>query len=207
VSCTALHHAVAAWHEAVSAASKNVFRGHQEDPVNRDRFVSAAAVIAIGAGLGLTAPASASAQDALIACASGNQVQRYSPGLTYVPRDITIKISGSVGNCADPTNPDRAFATFEGTGSGTASCIAGALPTTVTYKWSDGQTSRIFFQAGVDAKPAGESVVVVNGVVVAGEYEGHQAVKHIVLTNVDLAACATNDGLDEAGGSTDLIIL
>lgn len=175
--------------------------------MNRSRFASAAAVIAVGAGLGLAAPGSASAQDALIACASGNQVQRYSPGLTFAPRDVTIKISGSVGNCADPTNPDRAFATFEGTGSGIASCTVGALPTTVTYKWSDGKTSRIFFQAGVDAKPAGESVVVVNGVVISGEYEGHQAVKHIVLTNVNVTACATNDGLDEAGGSTDLIIL
>ncbi|WP_344421330.1 hypothetical protein [Streptomyces lavendulocolor] len=169
--------------------------------------MSAAAVLSLGAGLGLVAPGSVSAQEALVVCGSGNQTQRYSPGLTYTTRDIAIHVSGSVGNCADPGRPSRSYATFEGSGQGKANCLLGALPTTVTYKWSDGKTSKIYFQAGVDAKPAGQSVVVVNGVVTAGEYEGHQAVKHILLTNVDVTKCATPDGIDETGGSTDLIIL
>ncbi|MGI5484902.1 hypothetical protein [Streptomyces lavendofoliae] len=174
--------------------------------MNRRRLVSAAAVIGLGASLGLVAPGSVSAQESLIACGSGNQTQRYSPGLTNTPRDITIHVSGSVGNCADPANPDRAYATFEGSGQGKASCLLGVLPTTVTYKWSDGGTSKIYFQAGVDVKPAGQSFVTVNGVVIAGEYEGHHAVKHILLTNVNIAKCSSQDGLDETGGSTNLII-
>lgn len=162
----------------------------------------------VATGIALVGAAPASADDlGGINCAFGSQHQDNHPGLTLAPQETHIKLTGSVGGYVDLLRPGRVSAQFEGTGDGLASCTIGQLVTLVTYRWNDGGTSKILFASGVDLKPLGESVVLVNGEVVAGDYHGPQVVKHITLLSTDPLECATDEGVREVSGSTDLQIL
>lgn len=181
----------------------------QRHHMRRWRAVTAGVgALLVATGMSLVGAAPASADDlGGVNCAFGSQHQDNHPGLTLAPQDTHIKLTGSVGGCVDPLRPGRVSARFEGTGDGLASCAIGQLVTLVTYRWNDGGTSKVLFGSGVDLTPLGESVVVVNGEVVAGDDLGHQVVKHIALLSTDPLKCGTDEGVREVSGSTDLEVL
>ncbi|MEU6117219.1 hypothetical protein ABZ840_22100 [Streptomyces sp. NPDC047117] len=170
-------------------------------------------LVALGVLLGVLGPVSvagarpaSAAAPVDISCPVGSQVGTYSPGLEYQPQNVAFRTSGNVSGCVDLSGSGISGASFSTFGQGTASCLAGSVSNTTTYRWSNGQTSTVRGTGAVNAKPNGVTVLVLTGTVESGLFTGATVVQTKVLLNSDLLACATPEGLTSVGGPTNLTV-
>ncbi|MEU3528370.1 hypothetical protein AB0E62_31715 [Streptomyces sp. NPDC038707] len=182
------------------------------------RAVSAtAAVLSVGslAAFGTTSVAAAdtpsvstSAQALVdITCTLGVQVTKFNPGLTFVPQQVDFTVSGTLGGCVSLTNPQIVGGTFSGAGQGVLSCTAGSSTSRNTIRWNTGQSSVVESEFVVNVKPDGTTVLVSEGSVVGGLFQGSTVVQTRALPNTDLTACAEPGGLQATSGAVTTTIL
>ncbi|MGI5466230.1 hypothetical protein [Streptomyces sp. CA-132043] len=170
-------------------------------------------LVALGVLLSVSVPASAARAEPAsaaplvdITCPVGSQVGTYSPGLTYETRDVTFQARGNVSGCVDLSGHGIAGATFSAGGQGTASCLAGSVSNTMTYRWSTGQSSTVKGTGAINVKPNGITVLVLTGTVESGLFTGATVVQTKVLLNTELTACLSPEGLTSVAGPVSLTV-
>ncbi|MFF6824784.1 hypothetical protein [Streptomyces longwoodensis] len=170
------------------------------------KMLSATAGLAALAGFLMlpSAQASVAAEDVdLVSCPLGVQSTTYTPGLTFTTPapDVTVSSSGTLGACAS-TDLDHTAATYQFKGSGNLNCLGGNSTGTGKITWADPGTtpSRFTFVASIALRPDGTTVLVATGPVISGDYTGHTVVHTVVITSLDLLACATPGGLTLTSG-------
>ncbi|MEU7136626.1 hypothetical protein [Streptomyces sp. NPDC046261] len=159
----------------------------------------------------------------LLECA-GTVTATYSPGLTLLPRPVSITSHAAVG-CPVSTDPAFTSATFGGSSSGTLSCLLGPAGGTLTFHWggkkegthgkkdthgkeerSGDRTSTAVIRSVVAARPNGNIVTVSTGKITDGAFKGATVVTEVTLLASQQTACTTAQGLTSASGPTTVTI-
>ncbi|WP_424889353.1 hypothetical protein [Streptomyces sp. XH2] len=180
------------------------------------------------------APGGGTAHDkgvVLLECA-GTVAAAYSPGLTLLPRAVSIT-SQALAGCPLSTDPAFTSATFGGSSSGTLSCLLGPAAGTLTFHWGEGQgegqegagseNSALHGKGGKDrgtgrtstatissvaaVRPNGNVVTVSTGKITEGAFKGATVVTEVTLLASRQTACTTSQGLTSASGPTTVTIL
>ncbi|MFY1829092.1 hypothetical protein ACN47A_24450 [Myxococcus fulvus] len=58
----------------------------------------------------------------------------------------------------------------------------------------------------VNAKPAGETVIVLTGTVVSGRFLGATVIRTLTLLNTDVLGCFTAQGVTDVAGPVTLVV-
>jgi hypothetical protein len=174
----------------------------------RRKLIALAVTSLLGGGLAAASPAAAqsSALD-VVTCPLGTQSTTYSPGLTNTSRPTSYVSEGVVTGCVDLSGNGITSATYTGTGGGTAGCLESSLTNTMLVNWSNGQSSTVTGTGTIQLKPNGTSVVVHNGEVTSGAFDGSGVTLTLVLTSLDLLGCLTPEGVTNTGGPVTLTVL
>ncbi|MFG3155989.1 hypothetical protein ACGF7W_28575 [Streptomyces sp. NPDC048219] len=175
-------------------------------------FASILTACALGALALLPAtPATADANGiSVVSCPLGVQSTSYSPGLTLsmpAPK-VEVASSGTLGPCVS-TDLRHSAGTYSFDGSGTLNCLGGSSAGTGEILWADPTThpSRFTFTSSLALRPDGTTVLVATGPITQGDLAGHTIVNTVVITSLDLLACATSGGLTSTAGPFLVTIL
>nr|AIZ66884.1 hypothetical protein [Streptomyces sp. MA37] len=202
--------------------------------LRRTRTAAVAAALCTAALVPAVPPAQAHDHDhgtghdrgaVLLECA-GTVAATYSPGLTLLPRAVSIASQAVVG-CPVSTNPAFTSATFGGNSSGTLSCLLGPAGGTLTFQWGkkkeeedtgneksvlhgqDGmhdRTSTAAIRSVAAVRPNGNIVTVSTGKITDGAFKGATVVTEVTLLASQQTACTTSQGLTSASGPTTVTI-
>ncbi|WP_414942759.1 hypothetical protein [Amycolatopsis sp. cmx-11-51] len=174
----------------------------------------AAACLAVGAITGITPAAAGAAalpaadpQPLTFACPVGTQATRFNPGFNVELRDVAFDGTGTFGGCVgvlpDPRLPVTGNSTVSG--RGLFSCLVpGAGSGTFRINWNTGRFSTIQITF-VTARPNGNNVVIQQGTVTGGLFQGYAFRQVIVLATTDVLACYTEQGVKATAGPSDLL--
>ena len=162
------------------------------------RLVAGAGAVALTTGTLLVAAPGAGAAGVDLSC-PGQQATSYDPGVTLTPRTVHITTDGVLGPCAS-SDPTLLSGSYHDDVTGTVDCTFGSVHGIRTIAWNNGRTSTVSFATTLDAKPDGETVVVEQGTVTAGEFTGDATLSTITLAQTALAACATPTGVTSTAG-------
>ena len=137
------------------------------------RQVAVGATLALTAGLGWVGTGTASAATTLASCAMGGSLG-FSPGLTMVPTDNTVSISGTLSGCKGTSGVKSGTVT----GSvpiGQQTCLSVLTPPralgtgTMTIKWKGGTSSVVNVTLAV-----GSTTFSLRGPVTKNRFKGHK---------------------------------
>lgn len=160
---------------------------------------------ALGASVVLpAAPAAAVTDDSgVVSCPLGVQSTSYSPGLTLTTPapHVDVDSSGTLGPCVS-TDLQHTAGTYTFDGSGNLNCLGGGSAGTGKIVWADPgtQPSKFTFTSSLALRPNGTTVLVATGPITQGDYAGRTIVNTVVITSLDLLACATPGGLTNTSG-------
>ncbi|MFI8949754.1 hypothetical protein ACIGO6_24920 [Streptomyces sp. NPDC053750] len=178
----------------------------------RKVFASLLTASALGASVVLpAAPATAAADDdGVVTCPLGVQSTSYSPGLTLATPapHVDVHSSGTLGPCVS-TDLQHTAGTYTFDGSGNLNCLGGGSAGTGKIVWADPATqpSHFTFTSSLALRPNGTTVLVATGPITQGDYTGHTIVNTVVITSLDLLACATPGGLTTTSGPFAVTVL
>ncbi|GGX87245.1 hypothetical protein [Streptomyces hiroshimensis] len=204
--------------------------------LRRTRTAAVAAALGVAALVPTAPPAQANAHGGgaghdkgavLLECA-GTVAATYSPGLTLLPRAVSITSQALVG-CPLSTDPAFTSAAFGGSSSGTLSCLLGPAAGTLTFHWGEGRegagsknsalhgkggndrgtdrTSTATIRSVAAVRPNGNVVTVSTGKITEGAFKGATVVTEVTLLASQQTACTTSQGLTSASGPTTVTIL
>ncbi|MEU5696514.1 hypothetical protein [Actinosynnema sp. NPDC020468] len=160
-----------------------------------------AAVTAVLSGLLAAAAPSASAA-ALDATCTGTTATGYAPGLLLLTeRPTLVSQSHVLTVCKSQADPAIKSATSFSSGLGSLSCLAlGAAGNgTQTITWNTGDTTTFFFNR-TRTILAGLTADVLNGVVIAGKFQGDSVVVTVTGLIANPLGCLSATGLLTASG-------
>ncbi|WP_157126309.1 hypothetical protein [Nocardia mikamii] len=143
-----------------------------------------------------TAP-SARAGEVGTRCA-GTSTVTYTPGLTATARPTTI-VTDATLSCAS-SDPSITGGTTHAGGRAEIGCGPAAGVGTSRIDWNNGRHSTFRFRTVFADRPAGQTVIVVSGTVVDGEFLGDQVDGAGIYLTPDLAGCATATGVTSTTG-------
>ncbi|NTX01471.1 hypothetical protein [Myxococcus sp. CA040A] len=167
-------------------------------PPQRDWYHLGIAVALLSSGV-------AAAETVTLECA-GTSALHYEPGLTNTPQQVSFTSNTTYGPCLGiPLG--IASGTSQGFGSSINSCTFASTSFTHTITWNDSTTSVIAGSSIASAGPAGEKIIVANGVVVSGRFQGAQVVRTLTLLNTDLLGCFTPEGVSDVAGPVTLTVV
>ena len=142
-----------------------------------------------------------------VACPLGLRTATYNPGMTLVPRELTLTRAGSFGGCISPTRPSLNSGVLETASAHvTFSCLLASSNDNQTIHWNDGTWSTFSAASIVNAKPNGTTVVVSTGPVTDGLFKGSQIEIVVTLLATDLLGCYTEEGVTASSGAAALTI-
>ena len=153
------------------------------------------ALWAAAALLAVALPAQAARADSSTGGCREGGTHTFSPGLAFVPREVTITLSGRLTSCglADPSiSSGMTSATLPANISCSAQA-ASAPPFTVRIAWDNGRTSAVLLRMA-NAQPE-----VAVGEVTEGEFVGAhviQSMVHYLADPAEGSACGAPAGLD-----------
>jgi hypothetical protein len=158
-------------------------------------------------------PAYAHGDTPLVVC-PGYVEQSISPGLTVLPRDNTVSVSGRFGPCVNKIiDPEHAFADYTASADGVLSCTINAPITnaTGTVRWentSGRHTGTSHFTGGItlSQRPLGENVGIVTATITSGEFTGRTLVLVSARLTIEPTRCLTS-GVRYVAGPGSLEIL
>ena len=169
------------------------------------RLADFGALLALLGGLAVTAAPAAHAAST-VQC-SGTTSSTFTPGITLIPQTVNIHADISFGPCAS-TNPAITTATSVANGTGTISCLSGNATGTQQIFWNDGSQSVVTWTGLVGARPAGQSVLVINGIVTGGNaFLGGTMTETLAVITNQSAQCLTPQGVQSGGGPVVLNII
>ncbi|MCY0997149.1 hypothetical protein OWM54_08325 [Myxococcus sp. MISCRS1] len=145
----------------------------------------------------------ARAETVVLTCV-GAEVTEFEPGLTNDARPTHISALGTHGCAGLPLNLPSAIVTTEA--DGILSCGLGQAVSTIHIQWSDDTVSVVSGTTLVNAKPAGETVVVLTGTVVSGRFQGATVIRTLTLLNTDVLGCFTAQGVTDVAGPVTLVV-
>ncbi|AKF85456.1 hypothetical protein MFUL124B02_12900 [Myxococcus fulvus 124B02] len=145
----------------------------------------------------------ARAETVVLACV-GAEVTEFEPGITNDAKPTHISAIGTHGCAGLPLNLPSAIATTEA--DGILGCGFGQATSTIHIQWSDDTVSIVSGTTLVNAKPAGETVVVLTGTVVSGRFLGATVVRTLTLLNTDVLGCFTAQGVTDVAGPVTLVV-
>lgn len=160
------------------------------------RLVGALILALVAGSVGSASPASAQAAD--LTC-PGWATTTYQPGMTNQPKTIHINGSGVYGPCVS-SDPTLTAGTFQASGSGVVSCTGGTFTGTISFEWNNGNHSVVSYTAVIGQRVLGEVVVVVEGTVTGGQFQGDQFLHTVTLFNLVPLDCATPQGVTSTAG-------
>ncbi|MFH9657998.1 hypothetical protein ACH4NF_30310 [Streptomyces sp. NPDC017248] len=146
---------------------------------------------------------------ALLDC-PGYETSTYQPGLTLVPRQVTLSASGAIGPCAGlPLGHTTGTVTF--TGSGLLSCVWEEAQGGGRIDWTnpEGTSSTFTFTTAISLRPGGLSVIVLSGEIGSGDFTGSTIVVEFILAPgpAQTLECLTPQGLTTVSGPLNLQII
>ncbi|MFI7416440.1 hypothetical protein [Nonomuraea sp. NPDC049684] len=154
----------------------------------------------------LLGPAATGARAAIgITKCTGSQTVTYSPGLTDQPREVTVSGKAPLIECASSSDPSIFQATSAFSATGTFSCTSGTRTGSRMITWNNGNTSTLSSTSTVSLNGA-ESIVLIKGVVVDGEFEGARWTGTFTMFSTKPQACLTAQGLTGVSGPLALSI-
>ncbi|WP_157619902.1 hypothetical protein [Saccharothrix sp. NRRL B-16348] len=157
----------------------------------------------VAAGLVATAPAAQAAE--LLSCV-GSGANTYQPGVTAQIRPVTITSRADYGPCLSTGTPAITSGGYRIVVTGLISCLAGSVSIMVTITWNTGETTTVAAAGVVVLRPANETVVVYQGRVTAGRFEGAAVVMNAVVLNTTPQQCLTPEGVTSSSGPADITI-
>src|SRR5207244_11208534 len=111
----------------------------------------------------------------------------------------TSPAASSSGPCAS-TTPAITTATSVANGTGTISCLSGNATGTQQIFWNDGSQSVVTWTGLVGARPAGQSVLVINGIVTGGNaFLGGTMTETLAVITNQSPQCLTLHGSHSGG--------
>jgi hypothetical protein len=164
------------------------------------------AIAVAATGLWAATPANAALLDAT--CTGSNHVT-YTPGLTNTAHTTTIQGRITL-NCvsANLSVPVLINGTISGGGTGSLSCavLEQATSGTSTVQWTNVLgasigSSTYTYTSSLSPGTSGTTVLTLTGTVTSGLFSGDSVVIAVVLLNLDLNACNTEQGLTSRDGT------
>ncbi|SEU41649.1 hypothetical protein SAMN05443572_11741 [Myxococcus fulvus] len=147
---------------------------------------------------------SARAQLVQLTC-PGTEATHYEPGVTQTPRTVAFTGQSTLGPCVGlPLGVISA--SIQVVGSGTLSCSLGSSTFSMRIDWNDGTWSRVEGTSVINARPAGETVIVLTGQVTQGRFLHATVVRTLTLLQTDLLACWTPEGVTDVAGVATLTV-
>jgi hypothetical protein len=169
-------------------------------PIRR-ALVSVAITVA-SAVLMLVPTSVAHAEQAPLVCV-GSSTSTYEPGLTTSQQQVKIMQKGATGLCVLGEN-EKGEEIRSGTGKleaiGILSCLSGSAVGTRTFYWATGESSVEQVRLTIGLRPEGQSVLLTEGLITKGLFQGATTHTQAVLANDDLLACHSEEGLTSTSG-------
>ncbi|GAA2969735.1 hypothetical protein [Streptomyces enissocaesilis] len=139
---------------------------------------------------------------------TGKQTQTYSPPLSPLPKTTTVGLNEDLTCVGGP------FLTGIGTGTFVlpSSCLLPPPESTVlppysiTYQWSNGQSSTITYTLTAVVQLANQNVVTATGTVTSGYAQGSVAERVVTTLDLDLLSCLASN-VDKQNGSEVLTLV
>lgn len=167
------------------------------------RIVIVAFVAVVVAVTGFMMPGTAGATTP-IACV-GSETTNYDPPLTMELSPTSIHAEANYALCHG--GPASATGKVDGQ-SPSASCLTISMPQVEeVVQFNTKQTDVIRYATAATARVGGSNIVTLTGTVTSGPHQGRTAVKTVQLTPIPEPTACIGDGLDQAGGITQLEIL
>jgi hypothetical protein len=141
----------------------------------------------------LASPAQAAAGD--LTC-TADQRTTYSPGVTFVPSQQNIHVTGTFPVCASVSNPEITSGSIDFSFQGTKSCLAldRTIKGTSGILWNTGETTTYTYTS-TTATIAGQIVVTIVGTVIAGAFQGNTITVVTVSPATNLLNCLAPPGI------------
>lgn len=176
-------------------------------PRLRIPVVAFAAVFLASLGTGL---ASASAATGGSITCTGTETATYSPGLTLVPRTVTLNVAATFNPCIS-TNPaiaSGAAGTPPGGVPARLGCLSVLAPASgeAVIRWNNGTSSRYSFNR-TSQTVAGQLISTATGKVIAGEFLGRSVVSTVAGPSLNLLDCLRPGGLTQRTATVALAII
>lgn len=148
---------------------------------------------------------SVTAEVASLSCDVGVEIAHYDPGITNIAKPTTITSKALATACIGiPLGITNA--TIELTGSGMIGCEASTSDDTYEILWSDRTSSTVQTVSDVTQRPAGQIIIIENGLITSGRFAGGTVVRTLTLLQTDLAGCSSPEGVLSAGGPATLTL-
>lgn len=151
---------------------------------------------------GLLVPTTAHAAVGDLVC-SGTQKTTFDPPLTNTTQNTKVKIRETWSTCADPVGITSGHGSLEVTVPSSCQSVGFGPPSTVEYKWNNGQKSTVHWTTISVTRLTATSVVVKTGSVTDGYGENDTATETITLVNPSPLACA-GSGVSSVEGTGTL---
>lgn len=149
----------------------------------------------------LTVPTSvAHAEAGVEFLCAGESTSTYEPGLTHTSQPVLVTQQGAAESCLSGGASDITSGTWELSATGTLSCTGGSASGTRTYTWNTGDVSVEEVSLTVGARPEGQTVLLTEGEIVKGLFTGAKTHSQAVLTNDQLLACHSPEGMNSTSG-------
>jgi hypothetical protein len=129
----------------------------------------------------------------------GTQHVKISPGLSFVPKDVTLTVNTIYAPCKSPSVPGVTSATnkasFPIPG---ASCLNPFDPGSGTknLNWNTGQTSTFSFNR-IGSNVGGTNVIISTGTITNGLFAGATALETVVGPSLDILKCLMEPGITD----------
>lgn len=161
---------------------------------------------ALAVGMVAAGPFTAEAHESAgtVSCVGTNTVG-FSPGLGLKARKTLI--TGSGAYTCPAAAPGFASAKSEISGGGMNGCFASDATTVEKITWANGEKSVVVYPMGNVQQVAGQAVVLVVGKVVSGAFRGRTVASPGAQLTLDVPSCATDQGVPQITGPSELSIL
>jgi hypothetical protein len=169
--------------------------------------VSAVPASATPAQASLQQPASQT--QPLLEC-TGYETSQYQPGITVVPRQVEISVSGALGPCVG-LPLDHTTGTYSFTGNGRLSCIYEEVQGGGRIDWTNPQNSFSTFvvTGAISLRPGGLAVIILTGEIVTGDFQGSTLISEFILAPgpAQTLECLSPQGVTTVSGPFSIQIL
>ncbi|MCQ8773123.1 hypothetical protein [Streptomyces telluris] len=150
----------------------------------------------------LLAPSTARAAVGDLVC-QGTQKTTFNPPLTNATTTTEVKVRETWSTCADPVGITSGRGSLQVTVPSSCQSLGFGPPSTVEYKWNNGQKSTVHWTSVVVTRLTSTSEVVKTGSVTDGYGKNDTATETITLVNPSPLACA-GSGVPSVEGPTTL---
>jgi hypothetical protein len=140
---------------------------------------------------------------------TGGQTLNYSPPLGPLPQNHAVNLGKELTCLGGPFLTGTTQASF----TASVSCLIpppmGTISAahTLTYSWSNGQTSTVSFSTAVVVRAASQTIVTSVGTITSGYSLGSVVQREVVSLDLDVLSCLASNVDHQYGSETFTIVL